>query len=247
MAAPGETGTPGREPRNPRPSGRGVVKSFSDFLRKVPAGVCNRRVTESLIKAGAFDSLGHSRRGLMLICERAIDSVMAVKRKEAMGQDSLFGGDTGSAAAFEVPVPGGDWETSTRLAFEREMLGCYVSGHPLLGRERALAAVTECSVADLLAAAGDGPDRGYPDGQVVTVGGILSGVQRKVTRQGAAWAAATLEDLAGAAEVLFFPATYQRYASLVADDAIVVVRGRLDRREDTPKLVAMDVSVAEIG
>jgi DNA polymerase III subunit alpha len=193
MAAPGETGTPGREPRNPRPSGRGVVKSFSDFLRKVPAGVCNRRVTESLIKAGAFDSLGHSRRGLMLICERAIDSVMAVKRKEAMGQDSLFGGDTGSAAA------------------------------------------------------GDGPDRGYPDGQVVTVGGILSGVQRKVTRQGAAWAAATLEDLAGAAEVLFFPATYQRYASLVADDAIVVVRGRLDRREDTPKLVAMDVSVAEIG
>jgi DNA polymerase-3 subunit alpha len=146
-----------------------------------------------------------------------------------------------------VPVPDGDWEKSTLLAFEREMLGCYVSGHPLLGYERALAAVTECSVADLLAVSADDPDRGYPDGQLVTVAGILSGVQRKVTRQGAAWAAATLEDLAGAAEVLFFPVTYQRYGSLLADDAIVVVRGRLDRRDDVPKLVAMDVSLAEIG
>jgi DNA polymerase III subunit alpha len=225
----------------------GAFTSFSDFLRKVPASVCNRRVTESLIKAGAFDSLGHSRRGLMLICEPAIDSVMAVKRKEAVGQDSLFGPDAGSATAFEVPVPDGDWEKSTLLAFEREMLGCYVSGHPLLGYERALAAVTECSVADLLAVSADDPDRGYPDGQLVTVAGILSGVQRKVTRQGAAWAAATLEDLAGAAEVLFFPVTYQRYGSLLADDAIVVVRGRLDRRDDVPKLVAMDVSLAEIG
>ena len=91
---------------------------------------------------------------------------------------------------------------------------------------------------------GQRPERG--DGQLVTVGGILSGVQRKVTRQGAAWAAATLEDLEGAIEVLFFPATYQTCMTLVIDDAIVVVKGRLDRREDVPKLVAMEVTVPEL-
>ena len=87
-------------------------------------------------------------------------------------------------------------------------------------------------------------DRG--DGQLVTVGGILSGVQRKVTKQGSVWAAATLEDLEGAIEVLFFPATYQACLTLVIEDAIVVVKGRLDRREEMPKLVAMEVSVPEL-
>jgi len=79
------------------------------------------------------------------------------------------------------------------------------------------------------------------------VAGILSGVRRKVTRQGAAWATATLEDLAGALEVLFFPATYQRCADLLDEDAIVVVRGRLDRSEEAPRLVAMEVSPADLG
>jgi len=213
----------------------GAFTSFSDFLRKVPASVCNKRVVESLIKAGAFDSLGHPRRGLMLIGERAIDSVMGVKRNEALGQDSLFGADTQSAATFEVPVPDGEWEKSTLLAFEREMLGLYVSDHPLLGREAALAQLAECSVAQLLSSS---------DGRVATVAGILSGVRRKVTRQGAAWAAATLEDLGGAVEVLFFPATYQRCATLLADDALLVVRGRLDRGEEVPQLVAMEVTAA---
>jgi DNA polymerase III subunit alpha len=229
---------------------RGAFTSFSDFLRKVPASVCNKRVIESLIKAGAFDSLGQPRRGLMLIHEQAVDSVIDVKRNEAMGQDSLFGDDTGSAATFEVPVPAGDWDKSTRLMFEREMLGRYVSDHPLLGREQALAAVTDSSLAELVAGA-DGPDHGRghsrEDGQAVTVAGILSGVQRKVTRQGASWATATLEDLAGAVELLVFPATYQRCAGVLADDAIVVVRGRLDRREEAPRLVAMDVTLAGLG
>src|SRR5450755_4605502 len=174
----------------------------------------------------------------MLACERAIDSVMNVKRNEALGQGSLFGADTQSVATFEVPVPAGEWEKSTLLAFEREMLGLYVSDHPLLGREAALAQLAECSVAQLLAAG---------DGRVATVAGILSGVRRKITRQGAAWAAATLEDLGGAVEVLFFPATYQRCATLLADDALVVVRGRLDRGDEAPQLVAMEVTAAPIA
>src|SRR5262249_46369683 len=130
-----------------------------------------------------------------------------------------------------------------------EMLGLYVSDHPLLGLEHVLAAETDCSVVQLLGSADEAEraahgDRG--DGQVVTLGGILSGVQRKVTRQGNPWAAAMLEDLEGAIEVLFFPATYQSCMHLVVEDAIVVVKGRLDRREEVPKLVAMEVRTPDL-
>ncbi len=151
--------------------------------------------------------------------------------------------------AFDIPVPDGEWEKPTLLGFEREMLGLYVSDHPLLGIEHALAAETDCSVAQLLSA-NDEPERSSrgdrADGQIVTLGGILSGVTRKVTRQGASWAAATLEDLEGAIEVLFFPATYQTCMHLVVEDAIVIVKGRLDRREEVPKLVAMEVKPADL-
>ncbi len=228
---------------------KGAFTSFADFLRKVPVNVCNKRVIESLVKAGAFDEFGNSRKGLVLIHEQAIDTVIDVKRNEAIGQDSLFGDDTESAATFDVPVPEGEWEKATLLAFEREMLGLYVSDHPLLGLEHILAAETDCSVAQLIGSAEEDTQRssrGDRDAQIVTVGGILSGVQRKVTRQGNAWAAATLEDLEGAIEVLFFPATYQQYMTQVIEDAVVVVKGRLDRREDAPKLVAMDVRVPEL-
>jgi DNA polymerase III subunit alpha len=228
---------------------KGAFTSFSDFLRKVPVNVCNKRVIESLVKAGAFDSFGHPRRGLILIHEQAVDAVIDVKRNEAIGQDSLFGDDSHDDVTFDVPIPDGEWEKSTLLAFEREMLGLYVSDHPLLGVEHVLAAATDCTLAQLVGSAEDEPDRssrGDRDAQVVTVGGILSGVQRKVTRQGSTWAAATLEDLEGAIEVLFFPATYAQCMSQIIDDAIVVVRGRLDRREEVPKLVAMEVSTPDV-
>ena len=230
---------------------KGAFASFSDFLRKVPVNVCNKRVIESLVKAGAFDSLGHPRKGLLLIHEQAIDSVIDVKRNEAMGQDSLFGGDAAAEAAFEIGVPDGDWDKPMLLAFEREMLGLYVSDHPLLGVEHILSAATDCSVAQLLGSAdGDseraaGADR--PDGQLVTVGGILSGVQRKVTKQGLPWAAATLEDLDGAIEVMFFPNTYAECAAVLADDAVVIVKGRLDRRDESPKLVAREVTAPDMS
>src|SRR6202035_3539598 len=99
--------------------------SFADFLRKVPVNVCNKRVIESLIKAGAFDSFAHPRRGLVLIHEQAVDAIIDVKRNEAIGQDSLFGDDTEADVTFDVPIPDGEWEKSTLLAFEREMLGLY--------------------------------------------------------------------------------------------------------------------------
>ena len=122
----------GRVDRRDQARTKGAFTSFSDFLRKVPVNVCNKRVIESLVKAGAFDSLGHPRRGLIMIHEQAVDAVIDVKRNEAIGQDSLFGfgDDTEVDVAFEIPVPDGEWEKQTLLGFEREMLGLYVSDHP---------------------------------------------------------------------------------------------------------------------
>jgi DNA polymerase-3 subunit alpha len=233
---------------------KGAFTSFPDFLRKVPVVVCNKRVIESLVKGGAFDSFGHDRKGLALVHEQAVDAVIDIKRNEAIGQDSLFGGDAEAEAVFDVPIPEGEWDKSQLLAFEREMLGLYVSDHPLLGVEHILAAAADFPIAELVSSeeaeqpvtAGSGSG-GRFDAQVVTVAGILSGVQRKVTKQGNAWAAAMLEDLAGAVEVLFFPATYQLYATSIAEDAIIVVRGRVDRRDDVPKLIAMDVTVPDLS
>jgi DNA polymerase III subunit alpha len=241
---------------------KGEYTSFADFLRKVPAVVCNKRVIESLIKAGAFDSFSHPRKGLALIHEQAVDSVIDIKRNEAIGQDSLFGGDEEADAAFEVAIPDTEWDKKTLLNFEREMLGLYVSDHPLLGIEHVIAKDTDVSVAELMGAADEEVDadeedrpaapaapvtqRGRNDGQIVKIGGILSGVTRKVTKKGDAWAAATLEDLGGAIEVLFFPNSYQLYATAIAEDAIVIVKGRVDRREDVPKLIAMDMTIPDL-
>jgi DNA polymerase-3 subunit alpha len=237
---------------------KGEFTSFADFLRKVPVVVCNKRVIESLIKAGAFDSFGHPRKGLALIHEQAVDSVIDIKRNEAIGQDSLFGGDEEADAVFEVAIPDAEWDKKSRLNFEREMLGLYVSDHPLLGIEHMIAAGTDVSVAELMAVADDASEdeerpavslplpTGRNGDQIVKIGGILSGVTRKVTKKGDAWAAATLEDLGGAIEVLFFPNSYQLYATAIADDAIVIIKGKVDRRDDVPKLIAMDMTIPDL-
>ena len=156
---------------------KGVYADFNDFLNKVPPIVCNKRVVESLIKAGAFDELDHQRKALLMVHEQAIDSVIDLKRKEAIGQDSLFGAleDDSGDDAFTVAIPEGEeWDKTTLLAFEREMLGLYVSDHPLLGVEHILEREADCTIAVL-----NSGER--PDGQVVIVAGLLSGLQRKVT------------------------------------------------------------------
>ncbi|MCU0265409.1 MAG: DNA polymerase III subunit alpha [Actinomycetia bacterium] len=223
---------------------KGRYVSFRDFLQKVPAVVCNKRTVESLIKAGAFDSLGHTRRGLVTIHEQAIDAVIDLKRNEAIGQDSLFGGDDADAVpdtAVEIEVPVGEWDKARLLANEREMLGLYVSDHPLFGVEHVLAAAADCSVAALTS------DEGRPDGQVVTVAGLISGLTRKVTKQGSPWAIAALEDLEGVIDVMVFPATYQQVAAQLTEDTVIVVRGRLDKREEVPKLVAMEITLPDLS
>jgi len=226
---------------------KGEFSSFPDFLRKVSLVVCNKRVIESLIKAGAFDSFRDPRKGLVFVHEQAVDAVIDIKRNEAIGQDSLFGGDAEAEAVFDVPVPAGEWDKTTLLNFEREMLGLYVSDHPLFGVEHIIARESDCSLADLMTDDTERSGADRSEAQIVRVGGILSGVQRKVTKQGNQWAAAILEDLGGAIEVRFFPQTYQLYATSIAEDAVVVVKGKVDHRDDVPKLIAMDLTIPDLS
>jgi DNA polymerase-3 subunit alpha len=222
---------------------RGRFADFADFLAKVDQVVCNKRVIESLVKAGAFDSLGHTRRGLITVHAEAIDLVLETKRAEAVGQFDLFGAaDDAETAAFtsEITIPLGEWEKSMLLTHEREMLGLYVSDHPLFGVEHVLASHADCSVAELMT------DEERTDGAIVTLGGLVTNLQRKVTRQGNAYAVAMVEDLEGAIEVMFFPSTYQAVAPHLHEDRIVLVKGRLDRREDVPKLIAMEMTLPDL-
>jgi len=222
---------------------KGRFADFSDFLAKVDQVVCNKRVIESLIKAGAFDSLGQTRRGLVAVHAEAVDAVLETKRAEAIGQFDLFGSsDDEQTQGFgvDLTVPVGEWDKHILLTHEREMLGLYVSDHPLFGVEHVLAASVDCSVAEVMA------DQERPDGAILSIGGLVTGLARKVTKQGNAWAIATVEDLEGAIDVMFFPSTYQVVASQLVEDRIVVVRGRLDRREDVPKLVGMEMSIPDL-
>ena len=216
-------------------------KSFGDFLAKVDAQVCNKKTIESLIKAGAFDSLGHTRKGLMAVYLEAIDSVIETKRAEAIGQFDLFGGESAtSVSSVALDIPTGEWEKAMLLSYEREMLGLYVSDHPLLGVEHVLRSGTDMSISELL------DDGGHHD-QIVTIGGLITSVTRKVTRQGASWAVVTIEDLEGSIETLFFSNTYNQYALTLTEDRIVLIRGRVDKREDQVRFTALEMKSADVS
>ncbi len=224
---------------------KGEFTSFTDFLDKVPAVVCNKRTIESLIKAGAFDSMAPSRRALLLVHEQAVDAVVGVKRKEAEGQFDLFagfGGDDDAGLTFTVDVPDvPDWDKKQRLAFEREMLGLYVSDHPLSGLEHVLAAAADCSIATLMA------DDARADGSMVTVCGLVTSLQRKMSKNGNPWAAVTLEDIDGSVEIMFFGETYLAYSTVLAEDAVITVRGRVRRRDETMQLQAVEVWLPDVS
>ena len=222
---------------------RGQFTDFSDFLRKVDAQACNKKVVESLIKAGAFDSLGHPRKGLHGVHSEAIDGVMESKRQEDRGQFDLFG-DTEAAeefaGVFDVKVPAEEWEPKHRLALEREVLGLYVSGHPLHGVEHVLSAQSDTAIPTIL-------DGSVADGAMVTVGGILAAVTRRVNRNGEPWASGQLEDLSGGIEVLFFPRVYAEVGMNIAEDAIVLVKARVARRDDRISLIGNDLVVPDLN
>ncbi len=224
---------------------KGRYSDFGDFMDKVPTLVCNKRVIESLVKAGAFDSLGHRRRALVTIHEAAVDQYVDIKRNEAIGQDSLFAGldddeDGGFGVSISIPEID-DWDKQTLLGHERDMLGLYVSDHPLMGLEHILTNGTDCSIGQLLT------DEDRPDGSTVTISGLITSVQRKITKRGDAWAMITLEDLEGGVDVLLFPSAYQLASTLLNEDAIVTVKGRLSRSKDQPELHGQEVTIPDLS
>ena len=226
---------------NRRTSGR--YESFGDFLTKVDANVCNKKTIESLIKGGAFDSLNHPRKGLTLIYLEAIDSIMEAKRAESIGQFDLFGSGMSSTSSIitnvEIEIPDQEWEKALLLSYEREMLGLYVSDHPLLGVEHLLRSSTDMPISQV-------NDESVGHEQIVTIGGLITQIQRKVSRRGDSWAIVTVEDLEGAVDVMFFSNSYTQHSMNLMEDRIVVIRGRVDKREEQVKIMALDLSMPDI-
>ncbi|MGI9033907.1 MAG: DNA polymerase III subunit alpha [Acidimicrobiales bacterium] len=220
----------------------GPFSDFYDFCARVDPGVLNKRSVESLIKAGAFDSMGHPRQGLLNAFERIIDRTLARRREAELGVMSLFGDADDRAASpvhdERVPIEAVELDDTRRLAFEKEMLGLYVSSHPLLNVAGSLQRHVECVINDL---------RELRDGECRWVGGVVTGLSRKYTKRGDLMAVFTLEDLDAAVEVMVFPRTMAEYGSLLADDAIVCVKGRLDGREEPAKLVCLEVKRPEVS
>lgn len=222
---------------------KGKYTDFSDYLSKIDITACNKRVTESLVKAGAFDSLGHARKGLFLVHADAVDSVLGTKKAEAMGQFDLFGGgDAGDAgdAAFTIKVPDDEWDDKHKLALEREMLGLYVSGHPLNGVAHLLTAQVDTQIPAILEGA-------VANDTQVRIGGILAGVVRRVNKQGLPWASAQLEDLNGSVTVNFFPKTYAVFGADIMDDAIVLVSGKARVEDERVSIFASDLVVPDFS
>lgn len=211
---------------------------FHDFVKKVPSSVLNKRTVESLIKAGAFDQLGHTRRSLFDIHESAVDVASRDKKAEEHGDvgfdfDSLFeeAGTLGTAVVPERP----EWPRKELLSLERDMLGLYVSDHPLAGLEIPLAREAETSIAELL-----GSDR--EDGSIVTVAGLITGVNHRVARNtGNPYAQVTIEDFGGEVAIMFLGKTYQNYQADLLADSVVALRGRISRRDEGIGLHAVEL------
>ncbi len=214
--------------------------NFGDFLTKVDSLVCNKKTIESLIKAGAFDSLNHSRRGLMMVFLEALDAVSETKRAESIGQFDLFGAAnaTSSISGVVLDIPVTEWEKMMLLSYEREMLGLYVSDHPLLGVEHVLRSVTDFSISQIAEVGHD---------QIITIGGLITQIQRKVSKQGTPWAIVTVEDLEGAVDVLFFSNAYAAHGVNLVEDRIVAIRGRVDKREEQARISALDLTLPDLN
>ncbi|MBF0671224.1 MAG: DNA polymerase III subunit alpha [Salinibacterium sp.] len=222
---------------------KGRFTSFDDFLKKVPIGVANKRTIESLIKAGAFDSLGHTRRALFEIHEDATEAAVREKRAEANGQvgfdfDNLW--DEPQAANTVPDRP--EWSKGDKLAFEREMLGLYVSDHPLAGLELQLAKHASVTIAEILAG------ETVHDGETVTIAGLMTSVQHRTARNsGNQYGLVTVEDFGGEITVMFLGKTYQEFSPGLTPDSIVVIRARVSQRDDGVNLHANSMFVPDTG
>ena len=207
----------------------GLFESFVDFCERVDISVLNKRILEAAIKAGAFDSMGYARKSLLERAFAIVEEVVARRRMEQEGQYSLFAEvPSGPAFKHNHGVGNEEWDRETKLSYEREMLGLYVSDHPLLEVQAKIKEVFRVTIADLVEA---------PDGRYA-VAGCLTALRPRFTRKGEQMFSFVLEDLTGSIEVVCFPKVARDYHNRIEEHAVVVVKGRLEAREDGRVLVA---------
>ncbi|MFL5900251.1 MAG: DNA polymerase III subunit alpha [Solirubrobacterales bacterium] len=208
----------------------GPIASIWDFCERVDSRAVNKRAIECLIKCGALDSTGASRKGMLETLPAAQSSGQKAQEDAQLGQGSIFdfgdasdsGGPAGGQAHHRPPIPAEEFERAELLALEKETLGTYLSSHPLTEVRGALRARVDCSLADLSK---------KQDGSWVTVGGIVTECKKIRTKSGSQMMFATLDDVEGQVELLVFKADQAESAAIIAPDAIVVVRGRLDHKD----------------
>ncbi|MFR3275546.1 MAG: OB-fold nucleic acid binding domain-containing protein, partial [Collinsella phocaeensis] len=252
----------------------GPYKNLHDFVERVDPSQANRRVIEALIKAGAFDATGYPRRQLMHFVDKAnpeniIDAAVKRQKDRAAGQTSLFDvfGDV-EGSGFEVVIPepdGQEWDRHMKLSAERDVLGIYVSDHPLRPFEYALAKAREYSLSqidtgfEIASPTGEGTiNQEIPEGKPYWFAGMVSEVSKRVTKNGDPMAIVTLEDMEGEATVVVFPKTYKEaegylYGEVdpetgaVLSDAFIRVRGKLERSDRGDQIIAQEILPLELS
>ena len=225
---------------------RGPFASIYDFVRRVDPSVLNRRTMESLIKAGAFDSFNVPRLGLLLKVDELIEVTLSRRKDVALGISTLFASLEANGAndweGTEVRLSPVEFDQPVKLDFEREMLGTYISDHPLYAVEHALATKTDGTLVSLREQAEDLAKANRP----FKIGGIFSEVQLRTTKDGRAYARTVVEDLGGSIEVNFSSKVFDKCSGYLAKDNIVVVKVRVDVRDDEPRFGAIDVEVLRV-
>ncbi len=213
----------------------GPFKNFADFCHRVPSSVLNRKTVESLVKAGSFDAIEPDRGRLIQSLEHFLKIAQIQKKDAEEGQFSLFGGPDAHCNDFAGDsFQAGDETISARkiLAYEKEMLGVYVSDHPLREWKTQLEETVEIEIAQLT------PDM---DRARVTIGGIVSKAEKRYNRDGKPWIAFILEDFSGSIEILVFANRYEDYARVIKEDAILIVKGRADIKENARRVLAEEI------
>ena len=212
----------------------GPFTSLMDYCERVPPQATNRKTLESLIKAGAFDSVEGDRSLLLAAFEDTVRTAQRRRKEKEEGQFSLFGEGTNAEEALNAPVSGDYAEVPRRelLAYEKEMLGVYVSDHPLSEMRDDLYGQTDIEIAQV----SDDMDKA-----TLTVGGLITGLERRINKAGKEWAVFVLEDFSGSIEVLVFYNRYERLRDSIRDEAIVLVKGRVDTRDRARKLLAEEI------
>ncbi len=225
---------------------KGEFTSFHDFCRKVDYACLNKKTVESLIKAGAFESMHapdrpHTRKGLLMSFEQVLGEIIDTRRKEDAGQHSLFGAVAiGDGVVQDAPISLEEFPKRTFLALEKEALGLYVSDHPLLGVEDLLARMTDCPLTALAE---------RKPGEIVNVGGLVAGIRKRVTRNGSVMVLLDFEDVSGAVvEVVVFARAAEQFAALLSPDETLLIRGRVDfdARDDSAKLIALEITKPDL-